>query len=72
MFWVTLLSFTQTNVGYFSLLNNTNNNNNNIVGDFVRANGLQEGDFIGIYSDIKYGKYVRRSLFINFTNAWLI
>ena len=29
-----------------------------ISGDFVRANGLQEGDFIVIYSDIKCGKYV--------------
>ena len=28
------------------------------VGDFVRSNGLQEGDFIVIYSDIKCGKYV--------------
>lgn len=27
-------------------------------GDFVRANGLQEGDFIVIYSDIKCNKYV--------------
>lgn len=29
-----------------------------ISGDFVRANGLQEGDFIVIYSDVKCGKYV--------------
>lgn len=27
-------------------------------GDFVRSNGLQEGDFIVIYSDVKCGKYV--------------
>ncbi|XP_042976890.1 B3 domain-containing transcription factor ABI3-like isoform X3 [Carya illinoinensis] len=27
------------------------------TGDFVRANGLQEGDFIVIYSDVKSGKY---------------
>ena len=32
-----------------------------ISGEFVRANGLQEGDFIVIYSDIKYGKYVRKN-----------
>ena len=25
----------------------------------MRANGLQEGDFIVIYSDMKCGKYVR-------------
>ena len=29
-----------------------------VSGDFVRANGLQEGDFIVIYSDAKCGKYV--------------
>lgn len=33
--------------------------NHNLSGDFVRTNGLQEGDFIVIYSDIKCGKYVR-------------
>lgn len=30
-----------------------------LIGDFVRVNGLQEGDFIVIYSDTKCGKYVR-------------
>lgn len=29
-----------------------------VEGDFVRANGLQEGDFIVIYSDVKCNKYV--------------
>ncbi|PON51417.1 B3 transcription factor [Parasponia andersonii] len=32
------------------------------TGDFVRANGLQEGDFIVIYSDIKCGKYMIRGV----------
>ncbi|XP_044502019.1 B3 domain-containing transcription factor ABI3 isoform X1 [Mangifera indica] len=32
------------------------------TGDFVRANGLQEGDFIVIYSDIKCGKYLIRGV----------
>lgn len=31
------------------------------TGDFVKTNGLQEGDFIVIYSDVKCGKYVRRN-----------
>lgn len=31
-------------------------------GDFVRANDLQEGDFIVLYSDVKCGKYVRKLL----------
>ncbi|THU50598.1 hypothetical protein C4D60_Mb06t21930 [Musa balbisiana] len=38
---------------------NTQYNDNS--GDFVRSNGLQEGDFIVIYSDVKCGKYVKRS-----------
>ncbi|KAL2336679.1 hypothetical protein Fmac_011125 [Flemingia macrophylla] len=32
------------------------------AGDFVRANGLQEGDFIVIYSDVKCGKYMIRGV----------
>ncbi|KAL5562056.1 hypothetical protein UlMin_031803 [Ulmus minor] len=32
------------------------------TGDFVKANGLQEGDFIVIYSDIKCGKYLIRGV----------
>ncbi|CAK9162413.1 unnamed protein product [Ilex paraguariensis] len=32
------------------------------VGDFVRANGLQEGDFIVLYSDTKCGKYLIRGV----------
>ena len=38
---------------------NTQYNDNS--GDFVRSNGLQEGDFIVIYSDVKCGKYVKHS-----------
>ncbi|KAK9082832.1 hypothetical protein Scep_029303 [Stephania cephalantha] len=30
--------------------------------DFVRSNGLQEGDFIVIYSDVKCGKYMIRGV----------
>jgi hypothetical protein len=37
-----------------------------ISGDFVRANGLQEGDFIVIYSDVKCGKYVYTHLHLDF------
>ncbi|TQD95942.1 hypothetical protein C1H46_018429 [Malus baccata] len=32
------------------------------TGDFVRANGLQEGDFIVIYSDVKCNKYMIRGV----------
>ncbi|CAN4098087.1 unnamed protein product [Withania somnifera] len=32
------------------------------TGDFVLANGLQEGDFIVIYADIKCGKYLIRGV----------
>ncbi|KAI4354463.1 hypothetical protein L6164_003323 [Bauhinia variegata] len=32
------------------------------TGEFVRANGLQEGDFIVIYSDVKCGKYLIRGV----------
>ncbi|KAI4326398.1 hypothetical protein MLD38_031719 [Melastoma candidum] len=32
------------------------------TGDFVRANGLEEGDFILIYSDMKCGKYLIRGV----------
>ncbi|KAK9146185.1 hypothetical protein Sjap_006088 [Stephania japonica] len=33
-----------------------------VTGDFVRSNGLQEGDFIVIYSDVKCGKYMIRGV----------
>lgn len=32
-----------------------------VAADFVRSNGLQEGDFIVLYSDTKCGKYVRKT-----------
>ncbi|KAI4356458.1 hypothetical protein L6164_000480 [Bauhinia variegata] len=32
------------------------------TGEFVRANGLQEGDFIVLYSDVKSGKYLIRGV----------
>ncbi|PSR94932.1 B3 domain-containing transcription factor [Actinidia chinensis var. chinensis] len=32
------------------------------TGDFVQANGLQEGDFIVMYSDVKCGKYLIRGV----------
>ncbi|XP_015949984.1 B3 domain-containing transcription factor ABI3 isoform X1 [Arachis duranensis] len=32
------------------------------TGDFVKANGLQEGDFIVIYSDLKCGKFMIRGV----------
>ncbi|XP_027186712.1 B3 domain-containing transcription factor ABI3 isoform X1 [Cicer arietinum] len=32
------------------------------TGDFVKANGLQEGDFIVIYSDVKCGKFMIRGV----------
>ncbi|CAL0328225.1 unnamed protein product [Lupinus luteus] len=32
------------------------------IGDFVRANELQEGDFIVIYSDVKCGKFMIRGV----------
>ncbi|XP_058739633.1 B3 domain-containing transcription factor ABI3 isoform X1 [Vicia villosa] len=32
------------------------------TGDFVKANGLQEGDFIVLYSDVKCGKFMIRGV----------
>ncbi|GKU86138.1 hypothetical protein SLEP1_g702 [Rubroshorea leprosula] len=32
------------------------------TGDFIRTNGLQEGDFIVIYSDVRCGKYLIRGV----------
>ncbi|XP_054782944.1 B3 domain-containing transcription factor ABI3 [Prosopis cineraria] len=32
------------------------------TGDFVKANGLQEGDFIVLYSDVKCGKFLIRGV----------
>ncbi|CAL5427264.1 unnamed protein product [Camellia sinensis] len=48
------LRFWPNNKSRMYLLENT--------GDFVRANGLQEGDFIVIYSDVKCGKYLIRGV----------
>ncbi|KAK4778635.1 hypothetical protein SAY86_006163 [Trapa natans] len=39
------------------------------TGDFVRANGLQEGDFIVIYSDVKCGKYLIRGVKVRATEG---
>ncbi|KAF5930617.1 hypothetical protein HYC85_031490 [Camellia sinensis] len=50
--WNLRYRFWPNNKSRMYLLENT--------GDFVRANGLQEGDFIVIYSDVKCGKYVRQ------------
>ncbi|XP_017218994.1 B3 domain-containing transcription factor ABI3 isoform X1 [Daucus carota subsp. sativus] len=48
------LRFWPNNKSRMYLLENT--------GDFVRTNGLQEGDFIVIYSDMKNGKYLIRGV----------
>ncbi|KAK1294017.1 Regulatory protein viviparous-1 [Acorus calamus] len=48
------LVFWPNNKSRMYLLENT--------GDFVRLNGLQEGDFIIIYSDLKCGKYMIRGV----------
>ncbi|CAI0393920.1 unnamed protein product [Linum tenue] len=52
--WNMRYRFWPNNKSRMYLLENT--------GDFVRANGLQEGDFIVIYSDIKCGKYLIRGV----------
>ncbi|KAL7582124.1 B3 domain-containing transcription factor ABI3 isoform X1 [Lactuca sativa] len=48
------LRFWPNNKSRMYLLENT--------GDFVKANGLQEGDFIVLYSDVKCGKYLIRGV----------
>ncbi|XP_042385818.1 regulatory protein viviparous-1-like isoform X2 [Zingiber officinale] len=50
--WNMRYRFWPNNKSRMYLLENT--------GDFVRSNGLQEGDFIVIYSDVKCCKYVRQ------------
>ncbi|KAM7264680.1 hypothetical protein ACFE04_002363 [Oxalis oulophora] len=52
--WNMRYRFWPNNKSRMYLLENT--------GDFVKANGLQEGDFIVIYSDIKCGKYLIRGV----------
>ncbi|XP_052171143.1 B3 domain-containing transcription factor ABI3 [Diospyros lotus] len=52
--WNMRYRFWPNNKSRMYLLENT--------GDFVRANRLQEGDFIVIYSDVKSGKYLIRGV----------
>ncbi|GMH30929.1 hypothetical protein Nepgr_032772 [Nepenthes gracilis] len=52
--WNMRYRFWPNNKSRMYLLENT--------GDFVRSNGLQEGDFIVIYSDVKCGKYMIRGM----------
>ncbi|XP_021630200.1 B3 domain-containing transcription factor ABI3 isoform X2 [Manihot esculenta] len=52
--WNMRYRFWPNNKSRMYLLENT--------GDFVRANELQEGDFIVIYSDVKCGKYLIRGV----------
>nr|CAA04184.1 VP1 protein homologue [Craterostigma plantagineum] len=52
--WNMRYRFWPNNKSRMYLLENT--------GDFVRLNGLQEGDFIVIYSDTKCGKYMIRGV----------
>ncbi|KAF5187510.1 B3 domain-containing transcription factor abi3 [Thalictrum thalictroides] len=52
--WNMRYRFWPNNKSRMYLLENT--------GEFVRSNGLQEGDFIVIYSDIKCGKYLIRGV----------
>ncbi|XP_072965624.1 B3 domain-containing protein VP1 isoform X2 [Typha angustifolia] len=52
--WNMRYRFWPNNKSRMYLLENT--------GDFVRSNGLQEGDFIVIYSDVKSGKYMIRGV----------
>ncbi|KAK3032162.1 hypothetical protein RJ639_034987 [Escallonia herrerae] len=52
--WNLRYRFWPNNKSRMYLLENT--------GDFVRTNGLQEGDFIVIYSDVKCGKYLIRGV----------
>ncbi|KAK4781771.1 hypothetical protein SAY86_015873 [Trapa natans] len=59
--WNMRYRFWPNNKSRMYLLENT--------GDFVRANGLQEGDFIVIYSDVKCGKYLIRGVKVRQTEG---
>ncbi|XP_057965002.1 B3 domain-containing transcription factor ABI3 isoform X2 [Malania oleifera] len=52
--WNMRYRFWPNNKSRMYLLENT--------GDFIKSNGLQEGDFIVIYSDVKCGKYMIRGV----------
>lgn len=52
--WNMRYRFWPNNKSRMYLLENT--------GDFVRSNGLQEGDYIVIYSDSKFSKYMIRGM----------
>ncbi|KAF5731409.1 B3 domain-containing transcription factor ABI3 [Tripterygium wilfordii] len=52
--WNMRYRFWPNNKSRMYLLENT--------GDFIKTNGLQEGDFIVIYSDVKCGKYLIRGV----------
>ncbi|CAH9073638.1 unnamed protein product [Cuscuta europaea] len=52
--WNMKYRFWPNNKSRMYLLENT--------GDFVRENGLQEGDFIVIYADTKSGKFMIRGV----------
>ncbi|XP_076932219.1 B3 domain-containing transcription factor ABI3-like isoform X2 [Bidens hawaiensis] len=52
--WNMRYRFWPNNKSRMYLLENT--------GDFVKANGLQEGDFIVLYSNVKCGKYLIRGV----------
>ncbi|XP_078149667.1 B3 domain-containing protein VP1-like [Carex rostrata] len=57
--WNMRYRFWPNNKSRMYLLENT--------GDFVRCNGLEEGDFIVIYSDVKSGKYMIRGVKVKLT-----
>ncbi|XVF72224.1 hypothetical protein PTKIN_Ptkin12aG0102600 [Pterospermum kingtungense] len=59
--WNMRYRFWPNNKSRMYLLENT--------GDFVRTNGLQEGDFIVIYSDVKCGKYLIRGVKVRQSGA---
>ncbi|XP_077229877.1 AP2/B3-like transcriptional factor family protein isoform X2 [Tasmannia lanceolata] len=59
--WNMRYRFWPNNKSRMYLLENT--------GDFVRSNGLQEGDFIVIYSDIKCTKYMIRGVKVRKTES---
>ncbi|XVE72807.1 hypothetical protein DITRI_Ditri11bG0068300 [Diplodiscus trichospermus] len=61
--WNMRYRFWPNNKSRMYLLENT--------GDFVRTNGLQEGDFIVIYSDVKCGKYLIRGVKVRQSGAKL-
>ncbi|TMX05544.1 hypothetical protein EJD97_016651 [Solanum chilense] len=59
--WNMKYRFWPNNKSRMYLLENT--------GDFVVANGLQEGDFIVIYADMKCGKYLIRGVKVRLNGA---